>query len=317
MCESVCESLPKTAAPAASNGPSPGPAPDVAPPAPEAPEAPAGAPEANVGQPGPPLPPLAPSRTPWLSPVDGPLIQSDVQPIRLCPNCHTPVPLDALSCSRCGRFAPENKPTRKRLKKTDVDALIAKVKADYQPSNTIEHHACENLGLTLAELKSARPGSPDHQRLLSAVQTITSVLDAPRSSAASAPADLGGMTDDQLIARLTEHLRFLIAAKDYGAQPCHPKGVDGGPAPVEHAAPAAGPRVKADEPTVDPAPEPICEFCHQSPTRCAEIRETRPDTWEVLHRNDPIVAKKRDERATAEMFESLRRARMGGDPHVR
>ncbi|HYT69217.1 MAG TPA: hypothetical protein VEL51_22540 [Vicinamibacterales bacterium] len=288
---------------------------------PEAAEAPAGAPEANVGQPGAPLPAPAPSRTPWLSPDDGPLLQTDTKPVRVCPKCNIPLPVDATNCWSCGQYVPGHKDARKRLKKHDVDALISKAKADYAPATTLAHHLCENLGLSLAELKATRPGSPDHQRLLAAVQTIVAILDVPRSSA-PAPADLDGLTDDQLIARMTTHLRFLINARELEQAPCRPTDVDGGL--LRDDVSDAGPSVKASAdpageaslPTSAPAPEPPCMYCHQPLARCAEIRETRLDTWEVLHRNDPIVVKKRDDDATKEMFESLRRQRTG-DPWIR
>ena len=58
-----------------------------------------------------------------------------------------------------------------------------------------------------------------------------------------------------------------------------------------------------DEPTA--AAEPICEYCHR---KCVGPAH---DGYSVLHWNDPIEIKKRDEKATAEMFESMRRARTG------
>ena len=63
--------------------------------------------------------------------------------------------------------------------------------------------------------------------------------------------------------------------------------------------------------STDPDPSPVCAYCHQSPARCAQIKEQRLDDWRALHYSDPEEGKRRGDEATAEMYESLRRARRG------
>src|SRR6266545_3846568 len=53
---------------------------------------------------------------------------------------------------------------------------------------------------------------------------------------------------------------------------------------VESPAPLAA-RV-SDDPR-SPAVPTICRYCHQSPTRCLEIKDTRLDAWRALHFLDP------------------------------
>ena len=57
-----------------------------------------------------------------------------------------------------------------------------------------------------------------------------------------------------------------------------------------------------DASTPATAPEPTCEHCHQSLTRCAEIKETRLETWHVLHHDDPSEIERRRQEATAVMM---------------
>jgi hypothetical protein len=243
----------------------------------------------------------APARaagSPWQRPTDGPEIQTDTKPIRTCPKCNIPLPIDVTQCGSCGQFVPGHKRVRKRLKKTDVDALIAKAKADYQPATTIEHHACENLGLTLAELKATRPGSPDHQRLLGAVQTITALLEASRASRETrTQTDLGALDDDQLIERTSAILRSLLDARD--AQRKGQAHIAATVAIAVHG-PSAAPADPAGE-AATPTPTPVCPYCKRACVGPAHF------AFDLLHHDDPIEVQKRDERATKEMFAGLKR----------
>jgi hypothetical protein len=233
-----------------------------------------------------------PAKPPWQRSADGPEIQTDTKPIRTCPKCNIALPIDAGSGGQCGQFVPGHKRVRKRLKKTDVDALIAKAKADYQPATTIEHHACENLGLTLAELKATRPGSPDHQRLLGAVQTITAILEASRASSETrTQTDLDALDDDQLIERASAILRQLLESRDAQRK---------GQAHIAAASEDIN-ETTASEPATTPAPqpEPVCQYCRR---KC--VGSEHP-AFEVLHWSDPEEQKKRDDAATAVMMKQF------------
>lgn len=248
-------------------------------------------------------PPEPDPRTPWLRPADGPVIATDTLPLRPCPACNTPLPVDAATCPRCGRFAPKHKDLTKRLRKHDVDKLIAKVKADYGPESAIEHHICENLGLTLAELKATRPGGMDHQRLLDAVKTITAILESSRSSRPQPREDLSYLSDDQLADRLEAHARYLRRAKEFEDYRDGAEVFTTGADRALPSAPVAEPIVNATPLTAAPAPEPTCIYCHQSSKRCAEIKSTRLDDWRALHYADPAEIKRRDEDA-ADQYEA-------------
>lgn len=241
-----------------------------------APGSPPPAPEAGNGQRG------APSgqRAPWLNAIDGPLIATETQPVRLCPKCNIPVPLDAISCTRCGRWAPESVVKRKRLKKSDVEKILVEVKAKYQP-DSISQHDCEALALALAERKVARPGSTEFQRLNGDVASLRASLESSRppertrTDAPSTPDDL-----KRSALKLLELARLLKNAEAMSRHRCGPDDQDGGPLldGEELAAKGAalfldddqradGHPVSAEMPTtpkgVEPmlvrAPEPRCE----------------------------------------------------------
>ena len=54
-----------------------------------------------------------------------------------------------------------------------------------------------------------------------------------------------------------------------------------------------------------PAPEPLCEWCHKSPTECNAMRDERPDVFDVIHGPSPEVTAKRDAIATKTMFKTM------------
>lgn len=60
-------------------------------------------------------------------------------------------------------------------------------------------------------------------------------------------------------------------------------------------------------PTPAPAAEPTCAYGCGTLERCAEIKATNYEAWEVLHGLDPEVIKKKDEAATAVMMRQLKR----------
>jgi hypothetical protein len=66
------------------------------------------------------------------------------------------------------------------------------------------------------------------------------------------------------------------------------------------------------EPEPEPEPEPVCEYCHQTVARCAEIKETRLDSWRALHYDDPAEVLRRREDA-----EDQRLAQLLGHPTAR
>jgi hypothetical protein len=146
--------------------------------------------------------------------------------------------------------------------------------------------------LTLAELKAARPGSPDHQRLLTAVQTITAILEASRSDTQDPTPDLpppseGGSVED-LLARATHVAQRLRELQD------DDDGETPAPAEPTIAADDVPALVKVDA-HGGPAEPERCMFCRQTPDRCAQIRASAIDNWRTLHHNDPAEIQRRAE----------------------
>jgi len=122
------------------------------------------------------------------------------------------------------------------------------------------------------------------------------------------PTDLDTLTEDQVIERLEQLLASARAMRDAQRQ----GEAFIAAAAAEHRAAATTTSELKDEdiaPTAQqPAPaESVCEFCHQPPSRCAELKEHHTDAWRVLHHADPEEVARRDAEATAEMMHQIGR----------
>jgi hypothetical protein len=236
-------------------------------------------------------------REPWRQSTDGPPIQTDTQGMNICSRCNRPIPLGAKRCS-CGVWAPT------KLRKDDTSPLVQKLLDDYKPQTTFLVETCEQLARSLVESRTLPAGSPEWQRVWNTAQDLTKILDASRVQiVAATDADLDTLTDDQLIERTTAILRSLLESRDEqrkGEALIAAAAAKHAGLPVQT---AAGPAGEAVASTV--APAPACEYCHQTLTRCAEIKATRIEAWEALHYLDPAEVKKRDEHATAVMKKQL------------
>jgi hypothetical protein len=104
-----------------------------------------------------------------------------------------------------------------------------------------------------------------------------------------------------LIEKTTTILRTLLEQRDTEARAAELQRIDDvalAPSVLDAAEAAVAPP-SAPEP-------PLCPYCHQAPC----VGPTH-DAFDVLHWNDPVEVKKRDEYKTREMLESLRRERRG------
>jgi hypothetical protein len=104
------------------------------------------------------------------------------------------------------------------------------------------------------------------------------------------PTAYKALTDAELIT--LRHHREDIKAVVRAGLPSEASAMPAGNAAVSTPAPA-------------PVPDPICPYCHQPLTRCAQIKETRLDAWQALHYSDPEEVKRRDAEATAVMMHQI------------
>jgi hypothetical protein len=87
-----------------------------------------------------------------------------------------------------------------------------------------------------------------------------------------------------------------------------PKGAESNGSPTASSEASQPSPDRKPEPASRPLPESeSCPFCQKSPSECTDLKATRREAWAAIHYDHPDEVKKRDEAATAEMFESLRR----------
>lgn len=212
-------------------------------------------------------------------------------PRGVCPHCKTALPGSTLS--------------RKTLPidKWKVKQLTERYLSDYKPATQHLKTTCEQLAVVTERLEKVKPGSVEHQRLFAMWQQLVDRLESSRAAQPAQATDLDTLSDDQLIERTAKILRSLLERRD---------------ARIEASAPTddnPGDERYIDEPTTTaPSSAPVCVYCHQSLTRCAEIKETRPDAWQALHWRDPTEIARRGQEATAEMYEAIGRTRRGEIP---
>jgi hypothetical protein len=191
------------------------------------------------------------------------------------------------------------------------NAYLAKLVADYAPRTTVLQWTCEDLADIRERLEGVRKGSTEHARLNAMGTDLVATLEASRSRDQRADdAHLADLTPDQLIERTTVILRRLLETRD-AEQHAH-EYIEKTADAHRQQAQTGGDLIPLDDDAAPPPPAPErCQFCHQAPC-------VGPDhhAYDVLHWNDPAEAKKRDDRATQEMFVALGRQRTG-DPWVR
>jgi len=204
-------------------------------------------------------------------------------------------------CPRCGRMLKGSFTARKHpVNLLRRDALLNKLVAEYEPRTTMQRATCEHLAGVLEQLESLKPGSTEHQRLVQLSQQLGEALEASRSTQAHVSnADYDALTDDQLIERTSAILCRLLEMRDEqqkGEAYVAAAVAEHAGLPGEASVTSAG---EAVVPTLAPAPEPVCQYCHR---KCVG-----PDhvAYDVLHYNDPQEIKKRDEFATRTMMRQL------------
>jgi hypothetical protein len=140
-------------------------------------------------------------------------------------------------------------------------------------------------------------------------ERVGALLQAAAPPKITTPIDYDGLTNDELIERAIAALRSLLNARDAArATDAAPEGSTTPDAP-----PLAPASITAlpDVPSADAdarSPEPECPYCRRRP--CVGVDDR---SYAVLHWSDPEEIRKRNERATRVMYESMRRARYG-DP---
>jgi len=246
-----------------------------------------------------------PDQTPLTDQTDGTqaalIGEPGTLPPTWCKVCEANVtPVGKGKCPRCGAFLRLNFLSRKHpVNMLRRDQLLAKLVADYLPTTTMLRATCEHLAATLERLENTKPGSAEWQRLVQTAQLLGESLDASRT-ARDESTDFASLTPDEIIVKAE---RALELAKRLKLEP-PPLPSTGYPFEQAHTGRTG----------TTPAPPVLEADCPHCKGPCVG-----PDhhAYEALHYNDPIEVKKRDDLATREMYESLRRARMGGDPWVR
>ena len=187
--------------------------------------------------------------------------EPDTLPLTFCKRCNVDVKPEGKGlCPRCHKMLRHNFLARKHpVNKLRREQLLDKLVADYRPHTTLLKSTCEMLAGVLEQLEVLKPGSADHQRLVTLSQTLGENLEAHRASrpASSDTLDIDNASDAKLIETTTEILRQLLELGD-------------APRVRSNTSSAAGPVVQAERdstepptPTLAPAPKPdaICEYC--------------------------------------------------------
>lgn len=230
---------------------------------------------------------------------------AEILPPTWCPHCKAfeEKPHGKGQCRRCGRvlkgaFLARRHPVNLLRR----DALLAKLIADYQPNTTVLRSSCEVLAGILEQLESLKPGSQEHQRLVTLSQLLGKSLDESLAArTANAPQeDLETASTDELIGKTTAILRHLLEIRD--ATPAHDQRDAG--LTVQAATPTTSEGV-APTSALAPQPEPVCPYCRRPQAACDKLRAEKPDIWGVICSSHPDVVKTRDARATAEMWQQL------------
>src|SRR5687768_11176565 len=122
---------------------------------------------------------------------------------RWCSACQqhvTPHLADPHRCPFCKKFVEANAAhASEPVSEAYQQEALHHIETDYQPATAPERAECRELAKTLARLKSVRPGTPEHQRLVATMTTLRSSLEAARDTRSEQPQrDLSTWTDQQL-----------------------------------------------------------------------------------------------------------------------
>ena len=227
----------------------------------------------------------------------------DQLPLTWCALCKAEVkPYGKGICPRCHKFVKGSFAARKHpVNLLRRDVILGKLLADYQPTTTLLRSSCEMLASILEQLEVLKPGSTEHQRLVTLSKMLGETLEASRPAAQLAAPD-----------RITEIRRVIVRP--------------GGAVPPP---PAASPPRRSDEDqsgasisdAPDPRPAPnsdrsetsseagssavhSCPYCGNRP--CVSPTS---ESYRVLHWDDPVEVERRRADATATMLARI------GKPH--
>jgi hypothetical protein len=197
-------------------------------------------------------------------------------------------------CSVCHCFVKNSHGAKKHpINVQRCEKYYAELVAEYQPDSLYLRDTCNKLAKTKERLEHARDGSPEWKGLSAERKDLYEVLNAARR------------------ARLVDEPKEILTIRRVLVRG------DGVEAPI----PQYGPSDKQErtlETTARESTTPtVCRYCDKTTAACDELKESRPEAWRALHFLDPEEVKRRDQLATREMHESLRRQRTGGDPNFR
>lgn len=126
------------------------------------------------------------------------------------------------------------------------------------------------------------------------IERLRSELPPAVASARPATVDYSGLSDDELIDRLEAALAHARGSRQTSAQ-CPQRGITPREPSQTFLAPTKM-RVPA---------ETLCAYGCGTTGRCAELKISRPDTWEALHYTDPDEVARRDKEATEIMVQQV------------
>jgi hypothetical protein len=190
------------------------------------------------------------------------------------------------------------------------DSLLAENLAEYQPDSLRLRRACRKLAAIEERLESTKEGTPEFARLVEHSAALHATLEASRP-ARLASLGIAAITDEttteDLIARCTSILRALLSSAGEHRSPTTRRSEQAtlhtpAAAPSEAAVEQSE---RAVETPVPPAPTAGCPYGCGTLARCAELRESRRETWAVLHWDDPVERERRVADATATMHRNI------------
>jgi hypothetical protein len=233
---------------------------------------------------------------------------SDTPNLRWCSKCESlviPVSRDPNRCPTCKTFVVGNRSRSGDSPDLKLRArILAALLREYEPRTEPEQAQCRALANVIVKMEHVRVGGNEYGRLVSMLKDLKATLDDARASRQQPAEALPAMSPEQML-DVVDHLRDqIIATLEHDIAQAKQLEAD-------RRAEAEAAIAKAQDPPAPSPPasstEPTCPYCKEPVEHCRSMRETRLDNWRALHRDDPHEIKRRDEAATKEMYESLRR----------
>jgi hypothetical protein len=228
-----------------------------------------------------------------------------------CRKCEADVrPAGKGACPRCGSFLKLNYASRRHpVNVLRRDQLLAEILVKYPASDALERFDREQLAAAMERLENTRPESPDWQRLMTAKAQLEQAAESTRHAQSTDVSDLSGTDLSQLISRTEELLNGLYRLDGRPVatlrQPLHVDDAvtvtEPDTTPIDTAGPLRVATFPETEiaPTVEPAPQPICPYCHRPCVGPDHVAFT------TFHHDDPIQKQKRDALATKIMLRQM------------